>query len=162
MPAPRLRQGATIDLLNTRWADRAGRHDELEGASGRMRGLRDALRSLAAARTGDPRPVASDGPGPAEALTILNDAAALAPSWPTLVGGDLAWTTDARGEDREVGWAAAEAIRFLGSDPELRACLAPGCVLYFVKDHPRRAWCSTACGNRERAARHYARRTATD
>ena len=36
---------------------------------------------------------------------------------------------------------------------------APGCVLYFIKDHPRREWCSTACGNRARAARHYARHT---
>jgi len=39
----------------------------------------------------------------------------------------------------------------------LRACYAPGCVLYFVKDHPRREWCSHACGNRARAARHYRR-----
>ena len=41
--------------------------------------------------------------------------------------------------------------------PQLRACHAPGCVLYFLKDHPRREWCSTACGNRARAARHYRR-----
>jgi predicted RNA-binding Zn ribbon-like protein len=39
----------------------------------------------------------------------------------------------------------------------LRACYAPGCVLYFVKAHPRREWCSDACGNRVRAARHYQR-----
>jgi predicted RNA-binding Zn ribbon-like protein len=39
----------------------------------------------------------------------------------------------------------------------LRACGAPGCVLLFLKDHPRREWCSTACGNRARQARHYAR-----
>ena len=28
----------------------------------------------------------------------------------------------------------------------LRACHAPGCVLYFVRDHPRREWCSAGCG----------------
>ena len=39
----------------------------------------------------------------------------------------------------------------------LRACGAPGCVLLFVKDHPRREWCSAACGNRARQARYYAR-----
>ncbi|MUM31823.1 hypothetical protein FZI93_08310 [Mycobacterium sp. CBMA361] len=39
----------------------------------------------------------------------------------------------------------------------LRACHAPHCVLYFVKSHPRREWCSEACGNRVRAARHYER-----
>ena len=38
-----------------------------------------------------------------------------------------------------------------------RATHAPGCVLYFVQDHPRREWCSTACGNRARVARHYDR-----
>src|SRR2546429_545268 len=41
-----------------------------------------------------------------------------------------------------------------------RATLALGCVLYFVKDHPRREWCSAACGNRARAARHYSRHRA--
>jgi hypothetical protein len=39
----------------------------------------------------------------------------------------------------------------------LRACGAPGCVLMFLKDHPRREWCSNACGNRARQARHYDR-----
>jgi predicted RNA-binding Zn ribbon-like protein len=43
----------------------------------------------------------------------------------------------------------------------LRACYAPGCVLYFVNSHPRREWCSTACGNRARAARHYQRHHTT-
>jgi predicted RNA-binding Zn ribbon-like protein len=42
--------------------------------------------------------------------------------------------------------------------PDLRACGAPGCVLMFVKDHPRREWCSVACGNRARQARLTARR----
>jgi predicted RNA-binding Zn ribbon-like protein len=37
------------------------------------------------------------------------------------------------------------------------ACHAPGCVLYFLKTHPRREWCSVTCGNRVRAARHYER-----
>ncbi|WP_225993278.1 CGNR zinc finger domain-containing protein [Actinomadura rudentiformis] len=40
---------------------------------------------------------------------------------------------------------------------QLRACLAPGCVLYFLKNHPRREWCTAACGNRARGARHYRR-----
>ena len=41
---------------------------------------------------------------------------------------------------------------------DLRTCGAPGCVLMFLKNHPRREWCSAACGNRARQARHYARR----
>jgi predicted RNA-binding Zn ribbon-like protein len=54
---------------------------------------------------------------------------------------------------------AVESIDLLtgAAAGSLRACHAPGCVLYFVKDHPRREWCSTACGNRARAARHYRR-----
>jgi predicted RNA-binding Zn ribbon-like protein len=54
---------------------------------------------------------------------------------------------------------AADAIDLLaGPDGAiLRACGAPGCVLVFVKNHPRREWCSGACGNRARQARHYRR-----
>ena len=61
--------------------------------------------------------------------------------------------------DVVLGAIAASAIELLGGPHagELRACGAPGCVLMFVKDHPRREWCSPACGNRARQARHYAR-----
>lgn len=54
---------------------------------------------------------------------------------------------------------ARDAIELI-TGPErlnLRACGAPGCVLMFLKDHPRREWCSSACGNRARQARHYRR-----
>jgi len=156
--APRLHQGRTIDLLNTIWADRSGGHDDLTDAPEALRELRDAVRVLAADRTADPRPVAAGHhERVSAAVATLNAAAALAPGWPTLVDGKLHWASAADGEEREVGDLAGDAVRFFAGDPELRACLAPGCVLYFVKDHPRRAWCSTACGNRERAARHYAR-----
>jgi predicted RNA-binding Zn ribbon-like protein len=55
---------------------------------------------------------------------------------------------------------ASDAIDLITGDrrDDLRACGAPGCVLLFLKDHPRREWCSDACGNRARQARHYARR----
>jgi predicted RNA-binding Zn ribbon-like protein len=54
---------------------------------------------------------------------------------------------------------AADAIDLLtGPRREaVRACGGSGCVLLFVKNHPRREYCSTACGNRARQARHYAR-----
>jgi 4-amino-4-deoxy-L-arabinose transferase-like glycosyltransferase len=39
----------------------------------------------------------------------------------------------------------------------LRACQAPGCVLFFQETARHRAWCSSGCGNRARVARHYAR-----
>jgi predicted RNA-binding Zn ribbon-like protein len=58
-----------------------------------------------------------------------------------------------------VALLAAHAVDlFTGEQPaSLRACHAPGCVLYFVKQHPRREWCSAGCGNRARVARHYRR-----
>jgi predicted RNA-binding Zn ribbon-like protein len=40
---------------------------------------------------------------------------------------------------------------------QLCACPGPGCVLHFVRDTTRREWCSPGCGNRARAARHYAK-----
>ena len=54
---------------------------------------------------------------------------------------------------------AVGAIELLtGPEVEnLRNCGAPSCVLMFVKDHPRREWCSGPCGNRARQARHYRR-----
>jgi predicted RNA-binding Zn ribbon-like protein len=54
---------------------------------------------------------------------------------------------------------AADAIDLVTGPnrASLRVCGAPGCVLAFVKRHPRREWCSTACGNRVRQARHYRR-----
>jgi predicted RNA-binding Zn ribbon-like protein len=66
--------------------------------------------------------------------------------------------------DIVLGVIAADAIALVSGEPasRLRACEAPGCVLLFLKDHPRREWCSTACGNRARQARHYRRRRAHD
>ena len=32
-----------------------------------------------------------------------------------------------------------------------------GLIRFFVRDHPRKRWCSAACGNRARVARHYRR-----
>jgi predicted RNA-binding Zn ribbon-like protein len=58
-----------------------------------------------------------------------------------------------------LGVIAANTIELVSGAgaADLRACGAPGCVLMFLKDHPRREWCSAACGNRARQARYYAR-----
>ncbi|WAL69080.1 CGNR zinc finger domain-containing protein [Amycolatopsis cynarae] len=131
----------------------------------RLHRLRDALRRLAAEATGDPRPAAASPVSELDsAVAEVNQAAAAVPRWSVLT-----WTageTPSRGTGTSGQVAAAavsaiaeEAIRlFTHPDRQrLRACLAPGCVLYFVKDHPRREWCSAGCGNRARAARHYQR-----
>jgi predicted RNA-binding Zn ribbon-like protein len=124
--------------------------------------LRDAVReALHAALEGEPVPAA--------ALEVVNGVAGRAPASPFAVaradGPPRAETRyhTADGTDVALATVAADAIELLtGPDAEhLRACGAPGCVLMFLKDHPRRTWCSAACGNRVRQARHYRRARGT-
>lgn len=162
-----------------------------------LQDLRDALRHLAAAATGDDREAAvaaiadqepTADPTAADleaAVGALNRACARAPSWSELHwpgDDDPAATEHETGAADEAGPAgetgprrvvrtahdpalaavaaiAEEAVAlFAGPDRLLlRACRAPGCVLYFVRNHPRREWCSDGCGNRARVARHYQR-----
>jgi len=51
---------------------------------------------------------------------------------------------------------AASGVALLSGQQRslLRACRAPGCILFFVQNHARREWCSAECGNRARVARH--------
>ncbi|MFJ6154554.1 CGNR zinc finger domain-containing protein [Micromonospora profundi] len=105
---------------------------------------------------------------PPEAVDRLNQAAATVPVRPVLTWEQegtpvLAW----HGEATEVRLAlpaglARAVIEFLAgaTREQLRACPAPRCVRYFVKDHPRQEWCKPSCGNRARVARHYQRHTA--
>ncbi len=97
-----------------------------------------------------------------DAVATLNEAAGhLAGPRLARRGGQLRLEQDGSVSRVKAGLAevAGQSIRLLGGDEarELRACCAPGCVLYFVRSHPRREWCSVACGNRARAARHYQR-----
>ncbi|RKT55881.1 ABATE domain-containing protein [Saccharothrix australiensis] len=166
-----------VRLMNTVRADRSGVRDHLTTAAeltawlgapadardlAAFRVLRRALRDLAAELTGDTRPVAADR-DPHRAVGHVNDAVGRADSRPrlALVDGEPRRRPagDASPAARALAGIAAEAVElFTGPDRALlRACHAPGCVLYFVRDHPRREWCSPACGNRARAARHYRR-----
>lgn len=129
-----------------------------------FRTLRDALRRLAAVVCADEREkAASPIADAAEAVADVNRAVEAAPTWPLLEMRDGGLQRSRSGGASEaarlLSTVATQAIELLTAPdrPELRACYGPGCVLYFVKDHPRREWCSAACGNRARAARHYAR-----
>jgi predicted RNA-binding Zn ribbon-like protein len=134
-----------------------------------LRGLRDALRCLAADATHDNRTAgASPITDIRAAVADLNQTAAAAPLWSAL---ELRTGAPPTRVFRSTGSAPEAAISqianaavalFAGPDRDLlRACHAPGCVLYFVKQHPRREWCSAGCGNRARVARHYQRHAAT-
>ena len=120
--------------------------------------LRSAVRAALRAA------VAGDEPD-ADVLAQINRAAARAPSSPMVVwqpGAGPVVGVDHHGASRAeivIAAFAADAIELLTGSrrANLRACLAPSCALLFVKDHPRREWCSNACGNRARQARHYRR-----
>lgn len=62
-------------------------------------------------------------------------------------------------EDIILAAFAADTINLITTPhrAEIRACGAPGCVLIYLKNDPRQRWCSNACGNRARQARHYQR-----
>jgi predicted RNA-binding Zn ribbon-like protein len=118
--------------------------------------LREAVRDLCAAVLDGHSP-------PQDAIDELNRAAAVAPCWPALStrpeGFQAAHRTDSPPVQAVLAEIARDAIRIL-SGPEchdLRHCPGPGCILYFIKDHPRREWCSTQCSTRARVARHYRR-----
>ena len=128
-------------------------------SAGELGALREAVRAaLQAAAAGDPPPRA--------AIEAINRASRRAPSlaaWRcSAPGAQPSPGTDAGRATRAdivLAALAADAIDLLTSPhhDELRTCGAPRCVLMFLKDHPRREWCSDSCGNRARQARHYER-----
>jgi predicted RNA-binding Zn ribbon-like protein len=136
--------------------------DVADGVAG-LRRLRDALRRLAAELTDDPRPEAASAiPDRDAALRVLNETCARATATPALVWAEGAAPQAVAHTAHPLivlalARLAAEAVDLLARPSALGACEAPGCVLYFVRDRPRRQWCSAACGNRARVARHYRR-----
>jgi predicted RNA-binding Zn ribbon-like protein len=160
----------SIELHNTIYADRGTLRDGLaDDARGWVRALGDRLPggSPPAAELIDLRGAVRDAVAavvdgkrvPPPALAAINAAAARARSSARLER-DLSIVADhgdATAADVAIAAIATDAIAVLGGDEEIHVCGAPGCVLAYVKDHPRREWCSTACGNRARQARHYAR-----
>lgn len=170
-----------VRLMATVWADTSGLHDDLRTREdldawlddvGLERGsrqssaaelalarrLRDAVRRLTAQVTADDRQ--SPTVDLDTALGDLNDLVTHLPvPQLTFTAGKLQESSSRGTSPVVTGLArvARESIALLGGSDaaKLRACYAPGCVLYFMKTHPRREWCSVACGNRARAARHY-------
>lgn len=118
------------------------------------RTLRAAIRDIAAAVT-DAR--AWD----VQAVATVNAYAASAPRWRELATEpepQVNWRSSGGPVDAALGVIADDAIGIFGgaSREDLRACPGPNCILYFLTDG-RREWCSKTCGNRARAARHYAK-----
>ncbi|MCG3043849.1 CGNR zinc finger domain-containing protein [Streptomyces fenghuangensis] len=141
------------------------RKDELRAGEQQLvhaRVLRDALRRLIAARVDRKVPDPWD-------IAHVNRASGMSQSWPVLVwrdahapGADSLCTADA--VTHALSLIARSSVLLLSGEQGalLRSCRAPGCVLFFYRHHPRRAWCSSGCGNRARVARHHARRCVGD
>ncbi len=147
----------------SRWLDTQNK-GELGSVHQDLRHLRDAARCLAARRTDDLRDAVVSPISTTAAVKTVNALASSAHTWPVLDwpdGGlpEIGRRSQAAPGPVLVADVARSTIALLtgSAGSELRACLAPGCVLFFVKLHPRREWCSDACGNRARQARHYKR-----
>ncbi len=164
-----------VELHNTVYADR-GVHVDLLADEAGLRGWLEAQRERLPADA-DPRrreefaalreavraalqAVVDGAPVPADAAAALNRASLASPSALVLESG-AAEVRFAAADPTDIvlGVLAAETIGLVaGPDAaRLRVCGRPACVLMFLKDHPRREWCSNVCGNRARQARHYAR-----
>lgn len=124
--------------------------------------LRGAVRSLFGA-------LAAGQPLDADAIEHLNRASAAAPSWlqATPHGAQVCVVRRRPPEAASAILAAlAEDALAAAADPAvasaLTACPCPGCLALFVRDDPRRRFCSPTCGTRTRVARHYARQKGRD
>jgi predicted RNA-binding Zn ribbon-like protein len=153
----RIQEGiGTVDDLSAWLHDHVGVHNvNIRNVDNAIR-LRDAIRAVFEACV-DGRPPEH------ESLTVINSVAAAAPYWPALSPSyEIEERTAGEALDAALATIARDAMNLLAGPlrEDLRACRAPGCVKFFVKDHPRREWCCDHCGNRARAARHYHRHRA--
>ena len=152
-----------VDLLTTdeeldAWlAAERGRIPHVEAARGRLgevRSLRDAVYSLLHGSVrGDP---------PDEAAIAEVNATSRAAPTALLVGERLEVVHVDLVEEPWDGFRGAiarSAIELVGvGGVALSECGAPSCGMLFLPDSRRQKWCSAACGNRARVARHSARR----
>ena len=135
-------------------------HRQLLAAAPRVRRLRDAARQLAAELVSDPRAAVTPEVGDhADAVAAVNAEAAswVQLDWPAAARPGRVLATQGDAADLVVNALGREVVSLLTSeDHRLRPCLAPACAYFFWKQ-ARREWCSAACGNRARVARHYQR-----
>jgi predicted RNA-binding Zn ribbon-like protein len=132
-----------------------------EYCASRLTALRGQLRDLF-------RSVTAGAAPPPEALEAVNAALRLAPATKVLrwePGQGLvqeAVHPITQVVEHAMSALAADAVGLVtGSEAaSLFACSATSCSRFFLRTHARRHWCSTRCGNRVRAARAYARRSA--
>ena len=183
--APVLGEPLPVDLLNTEYAVSGAPRDGLTRPGELAFWLRavrdrvdvplpdDVLTGVTAAHLRDFRALratvravvlADAAPDPSE-VDALNAFSALAPTVPVLTWSDEPAREAVALGDPVLAVAtviAQQAVDLVTGEArgQLRACHGPGCVLHFVRTSARREWCSPACGNRARVARHHQRHKA--
>jgi predicted RNA-binding Zn ribbon-like protein len=116
--------------------------------------MREAVREVFEASVGG-------GPFPAAAAERLNEASARVPVVRRLRADGAAEEPIAAGVGARVLAAVARsAIDVAANQVSERLRLCPACGRFFLATRSDRVWCSGACGNRVRVARHHARRRA--
>ena len=164
-----LNEGWAVDLANEdlrsggdlrRWLEGQGSFDEAASEELSFRlpdflGLRSSLRQVLEASIGG-------GPFPAAAVERLNETSARVPTVrrlqpPEAVDVPIASGTAAR----VLAEIARSAISLVGTERRERLRRCPACSRFFLTTRTDRLWCSIACGNRTRVARHHARRRAS-
>jgi predicted RNA-binding Zn ribbon-like protein len=156
------RRRGPIDVVATTsdlrvWLDRAAiaaTTQDLEDRLDDLRGLRTAVRRLLSAAS--KRDVV-----PRRAMEIVNLFAAEAPEVRQLVpdGKRSRVVSEVLSEDPAsllFGRIALSTMEVLTA-MSIGVCPAPSCGLFFVVERAGQVWCSNACGNRARVARHAAR-----
>jgi predicted RNA-binding Zn ribbon-like protein len=169
----------TVRFANTWFAERGQPRDLLDSVSGLDHWLAEnglptetasrdvaAFQALREVTRRVLRAVVDEERLPAGDVAALNRAAASAPMWRELIaspsddGGVQAVARSAADPVATArGQLAGSVIDLVagGGRERVRACGAPGCVMFFEESGSRRRWCSAGCGNRARVARHYER-----
>lgn len=135
-----------------------------EGELSETRELRAAIRGLFEALVSGSVP----SEPPEDGVRRINAASARAPTHLELDCSGAQLRVRTRGDDdaspaSALAAVARSAIEIAGGHVRgaLRVCEAPGCPRLFLATRPQRRWCSEACGNRTRVARHYRRHRAS-
>lgn len=168
-PRPHLGEPLALDLLNTRWASADGPQDLLSDTAGlrcwlqaneladRCDADEGSLDALLAARQAILRVVA-DG-----VADELNDVLEHGRIRRRLADAGPVELPDVAESQWLAGWLAADnLLGLLAESPQrIKQCAHPHCILWFhdtSKNGTRRWHSMTTCGNRAKAARHYAKR----
>ncbi|WP_410572213.1 CGNR zinc finger domain-containing protein [Amycolatopsis sp. cmx-4-61] len=169
--APGEDRSPALALVNTRRLTPAGETDDLAAPAGaaawlrehglavadvdlrRLTDLRAAVRELLATLTQGGHPAATA----VETVNAAAQADAAAPRLTWEDGPSREWHSTRPGSfDAALAALARDAIEVVTGElgSLVRPCEAHGCVRYYFREHARRRWCSTTCGDRVRAARH--------